>query len=99
MAIPRVFISSTCYDLKYIRGNLLYLVRSLGYEPVLSEEGDVFYDPGKHTHDIDQPDYRRIGFAAVSEIQTREILRKWLAVKRMAKIVEIDCLLEPAVIN
>lgn len=55
--------------------------------------------PGKHTHDIDQPDYRRIGFAAVSEIQTREILRKWLAVKRMAKIVEIDCLLEPAVIN
>lgn len=51
MAIPRVFISSTCYDLKYIRENLKYFVRSLGYEPVLSDEGDVFYNPGLHTHD------------------------------------------------
>jgi hypothetical protein len=55
---------------------------------------------GKHTHDdIDQTDYRRIGFAAVSEIQTREILRKWLAEKSLAKIEKIDCLLEPAIIN
>ncbi|HEX5084750.1 MAG TPA: tetratricopeptide repeat protein [Blastocatellia bacterium] len=54
---------------------------------------------GKHTHDMDQTDYRRIGFAALSEIQAREILRKWLAEKRLAKIEEIDCLLEPAIIN
>jgi tetratricopeptide repeat protein len=54
---------------------------------------------GEHMRDIDQTDYRRIGFAAVSEIQTREILRKWLAEKRMAKIEKIDCLLEPAIIN
>jgi tetratricopeptide repeat protein len=54
---------------------------------------------GKHTHDVDQTDYRRIGFAAVSEIQTREILRKWLAEKRTAKIEKIDCLLEPTIIN
>jgi tetratricopeptide (TPR) repeat protein len=54
---------------------------------------------GKHTHDIEQTDYRRIGFAALSEIQAREILRKWLAEKRLAKIEEIDCLLEPAIIN
>jgi hypothetical protein len=45
MAIPRVFISSTCYDLKYIRENLKYFIRTLGYEPVLSEEGSVYYDP------------------------------------------------------
>lgn len=51
MAIPRVFVSSTCYDLKYIRENLKYFIRSLGYEPILSEEGAVFYDPTKHTHD------------------------------------------------
>jgi predicted Zn-dependent protease with MMP-like domain len=51
MAIPRVFVASTCYDLKYIRGNLQYFIRSLGYEPVLSEAGDVYYDPAKHTHD------------------------------------------------
>lgn len=51
MAIPRTFISSTCYDLKYIRENLKYFIRMLGYEPVLSEEGSIFYDPAKHTHD------------------------------------------------
>ncbi|MCG9760201.1 MULTISPECIES: DUF4062 domain-containing protein [Pseudoalteromonas] len=51
MAIPRVFISSTCYDLKHIRENLKYFVRTIGYEPVLSEEGAVFYNPTMHTHD------------------------------------------------
>ena len=51
MATPRVFISSTCYDLKHIRENLKYFVRTIGYEPVLSDEGDVYYDPSIHTHD------------------------------------------------
>jgi len=51
MAIPRVFISSTCYDLKYIRENLKYFIRTLGYEPVLSEEGSVYYDPTLSTQD------------------------------------------------
>jgi len=51
MASPKVFISSTCYDLKYIRENLKYFVKTIGYEPILSEEGDVFYNPEIHTHD------------------------------------------------
>lgn len=51
MATPRVFISSTCYDLKYIRENLRYFVKTLGYEPILSEDGSVFYNPAQHTHD------------------------------------------------
>ncbi|MCA6217046.1 DUF4062 domain-containing protein [Ideonella sp. B7] len=51
MATPRVFISSTCYDLKYIRENLRYFVKTLGYEPILSEDGSVFYSPALHTHD------------------------------------------------
>lgn len=51
MATPRVFVASTCYDLKYIRANLKYFIKSLGYEPVLSEEGSIFYDPTGHTHD------------------------------------------------
>lgn len=51
MAFPRVFVSSTCYDLKYIRENLKYFIRRLGHEPVLSEEGSVFFDPNLHTHD------------------------------------------------
>lgn len=51
MATPRVFVSSTCYDLKYIRENLKYFIRTLGYEPILSEEGDVYYNPALHSHD------------------------------------------------
>lgn len=51
MAIPRVFISSTCYDLKHIRENLKYFVKTVGYEPVLSNEGDVYYNPSDHTID------------------------------------------------
>ncbi|WP_053062612.1 DUF4062 domain-containing protein [Photobacterium aquae] len=51
MATPRVFISSTCYDLKHIRESIKYFVRSIGYEPVLSDDGDVFYNPQVHTHD------------------------------------------------
>jgi len=51
MAIPRVFISSTCYDLKYIRENLKYFIKTLGYEPVLSEEGSIYFDPTLSTQD------------------------------------------------
>lgn len=51
MATPRVFVSSTCYDLKYIRDNLRYFITTLGYEPILSEDGAVFFDPASHTHD------------------------------------------------
>jgi len=51
MATPRVFISSTCYDLKYIRENLKFFIRTIGYEPVLSEEGSIFFDPALHTQD------------------------------------------------
>lgn len=51
MAIPRVFVSSTCYDLKYIRGNVKYFIKTLGFEPVLSEEGAVFFNPGQNTQD------------------------------------------------
>jgi hypothetical protein len=50
MASPRVFVSSTFYDLKYIRENLKYFIKTIGYEPVLSEDGDVFYNPKHHTH-------------------------------------------------
>lgn len=51
MATPRVFISSTCYDLKYIRENLKYFIRTIGYDPIMSEEGSIFYNPKQHTQD------------------------------------------------
>ncbi len=59
MASPRVFVSSTCYDLKYIRENLRFFIKTLGFEPVLSEEGSVFYDPRLHVQD-----------ACLSEVQS-----------------------------
>lgn len=51
MAIPRVFVSSTCYDLKYIRESLNYFIKTLGYDSVLSDQGDVYYNVGSHTHE------------------------------------------------
>lgn len=45
---PRIFISSTFYDLKYIREDLANFVRSYGYEPVLFEDGDIGYTPGRN---------------------------------------------------
>ena len=43
MAKPRVFVSSTYYDLKYIRASLDLFIESLGFESVLSEKGDIAY--------------------------------------------------------
>jgi Domain of unknown function (DUF4062) len=43
MARPRVFVSSTFYDLKQVRADLSYFIRELGYEPVLNEHGAVPY--------------------------------------------------------
>lgn len=44
---PRIFISSTFYDLKYIREDLSNFVSSYNYEPILFEDGDIGYSPGK----------------------------------------------------
>lgn len=43
MAKPRVFISSTFYDLKQIRSDLDNFIGSLGFESVRNEEGDIPY--------------------------------------------------------
>lgn len=51
MAVPRVFVSSTCYDLGQVRDNLISFIKSFYFEPVLSENGDVFYHPDLHTHE------------------------------------------------
>lgn len=51
MGIPRVFVSSTCFDLSEIRDNLKSFIENYNYEAVLSDKGDVFYHPDLHTHD------------------------------------------------
>lgn len=45
MAKPRVFVSSTYYDLRHIRASLENFIEELGYEPVLSEKGDIAFSP------------------------------------------------------
>tara|TARA_B110000211_G_scaffold85725_1_gene100621 strand:+ start:438 stop:1469 length:1032 start_codon:yes stop_codon:yes gene_type:complete len=51
MAVPKVFISSTCFDLSEVREQLSRFISNYGFEPVLSEHGDVFYHPDLHTHE------------------------------------------------
>lgn len=51
MATPKVFVSSTCFDLKEVRDSISRFIKSFGFEPILSEHGDVFYHPDLHTHD------------------------------------------------
>lgn len=42
---PRIFLSSTFYDLKYLREYLeQFIGEKLGYEPVLHDKGDVIYN-------------------------------------------------------
>lgn len=43
MAVPRIFISSTYYDLKQVRNNIGSFIESLGYEPVMHERAEVAY--------------------------------------------------------
>ena len=45
---PRIFISSTCYDLKFVREDLADFIRNYDYEPILSENGDIGYTPGQN---------------------------------------------------
>jgi len=46
MAKPRLFVSSTFYDLRYIREEVAAFLKQLGYEPVMFEDGHVPY--GSH---------------------------------------------------
>lgn len=45
MSCPRLFVSSTFYDLKHVREIIRKYILDLGYEPVLSEFSDIFYKP------------------------------------------------------
>ena len=43
MAKPRIFISSTFYDLRQIRSDIDLFIETLGYEAIRNEEGDIPY--------------------------------------------------------
>lgn len=57
MAKPRVFVSSTYYDLKHLRSSLENFIESLGFEAVLSEKGDIAYAPDVA---LDESCYREV---------------------------------------
>lgn len=43
MAKPRIFISSTFYDLRHVRADIERFVSELGYDAVANERGDIAY--------------------------------------------------------
>jgi len=55
--IPRVFISSTYYDLKHVRERLETFIENYGFEPILFESDKVTYQHGKP---IDQSAYYEV---------------------------------------
>jgi uncharacterized protein DUF4062 len=62
MARPRIFISSTYYDLKHLRSSLENFVESLGFDAILSEKGDIAYAPDTP---LDESCYREVGNADI----------------------------------
>lgn len=62
MAKPRVFVSSTYYDLKHVRSSLDLFIESLGFEPVLSEKGDIAFTPDTP---LDESCYREASSADI----------------------------------
>lgn len=57
MARPRIFVSSTYYDLKHIRNSLELFIDGFGYESVLYEQGDI---PFHHDSPLDVSCYDEI---------------------------------------
>lgn len=51
MAIPKVFVSSTCFDLKEERAQLERFIENYGFQPILSEYSGVYFDVDQHTHE------------------------------------------------
>ena len=43
MAAPRIFLSSTYYDLKQVRSDIGKFIQDLGYAPVMNENADIPY--------------------------------------------------------
>ena len=44
---PRIFISSTFYDLKYVREDISNFVKAHDFEPIMFEDGDIGYTPAR----------------------------------------------------
>ncbi|WP_264516381.1 DUF4062 domain-containing protein [Luteolibacter rhizosphaerae] len=58
MATPRIFVSSTYYDLRHIRKGIELFISELGYDSILFESGDI---PFSHDLPLDASCYKEIG--------------------------------------
>ena len=58
MAKPRIFLSSTFYDLRQVRSDLDRFIKDLGYEAILNEFGNIAY--GKEEK-LEEYCYKEIG--------------------------------------
>lgn len=57
MSRPRVFVSSTYYDLKYVRERIENFIQAYCMEPILFESDDVFFHPNSS---LDESCYNEI---------------------------------------
>ena len=57
MAAPRVFLSSTYYDLKQVRSDIGRFIQDLGYIPVMNENADI---PYTQQHELEYDCYGEI---------------------------------------
>lgn len=57
MAKPRIFVSSTYYDLRHIRKSIELFISEMGYEAVLFENGDIPFD---HHKPLDESCYKEL---------------------------------------
>jgi Domain of unknown function (DUF4062) len=62
MAAPRIFVSSTFYDLRQIRADLELFIREMGYEPVLHERGAISYGS---TEKLEEYAYKEVDLADI----------------------------------
>ena len=62
MAKPRIFISSTYYDLKHIRKGIQEFIHSLGYDSILFENGDI---PFVHNEPLDKSCYKEVELSQI----------------------------------
>ena len=68
MAKPRVFLSSTFYDLKQVRADIDMFIENLGYEPVRNEEGDIPYGKDDALEEYCYKEIKNIDINSVGKI-------------------------------
>lgn len=60
--IPRVFVSSTYFDLKHVRERIEKFIENYGFEPILFESDKVTY---QHEKEIDHSAYYEVGLCHI----------------------------------